>query len=171
MQNLVALPQVEVEMISSEHSSCCFFSSGAKNTQAAGSPEHKGLMHAYTHMFAVIYSVRLNGYLFHGGGGGLGLLFFSFFFHSGGPLGPLLWNPRSNDAGAYRHTTDSVFDWSMLVLPTEFYTVIPLLMTLIVFQCHSSLKHCFNQKVYVLIGLSSNFLYLLITSCRSWTYN
>ena len=63
-----------------------------------------------------------------------GSFFFPFFFHSGGPLGPLLWNPRSNDAGAYRHTTDSVFDWSMLVLPTEFYTVIPLLMTLIVFQ-------------------------------------
>ena len=30
------------------------------------------LMHAYTHMFTFIYSVRLNGCLFHVGGGGGG---------------------------------------------------------------------------------------------------
>ena len=36
---------------------------------------HNLLMHAYTDMFAFVYSVRLNGCLFHGGGAGFGPLF------------------------------------------------------------------------------------------------
>ena len=31
---------------------------------------HNLLMHAYAHVFAFIYSVKLNGCLFHGGKGG-----------------------------------------------------------------------------------------------------
>ena len=55
---------------------------------------HYLLMHAYTHVFAFIYSVRLSGCLFPVGGGGEGLG--APFFHFGGPSGPLLWNSRSN---------------------------------------------------------------------------
>ena len=41
---------------------------------------HELLIHAYTHVFVFIYSVRLTGCLFHGGKGegGLGTLFFIY---------------------------------------------------------------------------------------------
>ena len=39
---------------------------------------HDLLMHVYTHVFTFIYSVRLNGCLFHGGGGGFGLLLWNY---------------------------------------------------------------------------------------------
>ena len=55
---------------------------------------HNFLMHAYTHMFVFIYSVRLNGCLFQKGGGGA----WGPFFHSEGPLGPLVYNPKTVEA-------------------------------------------------------------------------
>ena len=61
---------------------------------------HSLLMHVYPHVFAFIYAVRLNGSLFHGGGGGLGtpcfFLFFLFFLILEGSWGFLLGNLRSN---------------------------------------------------------------------------
>ena len=67
-------------------------------TQATGSLvcPHDLLMHVSTHMFAFFHSVRLNSWHFHGqgvGGGGGGVGGWGggrFFFHSGGPFGPLL---------------------------------------------------------------------------------
>ena len=74
-------------------------------TQTTGSLTclHDFLMHAYTHVFAFIFSLRLNYCLF-GRGERLGACFFHSvsFFRLGEPLGPPLWNPRSNTANG-RH--------------------------------------------------------------------
>ena len=51
----------------------------------------------------------------------------------------------------------------------ELYPFIPISVTLIVFQDHSSVS--FNWKFYVLNWLSWNFVPLLITSSRSWIYH
>ena len=88
---------------------------------------HDLLMHVHTHKFCFsffLYSVRLNGFLFHGGGGSLG----PPFFHSGvggwglGLLGPLLWNPRSNTE---RLSSDTAWQWTgaskWLIIFTRMY--------------------------------------------------
>ena len=55
----------------------------------------------------------------------------------------------------------------MMVSLIELYPFIPLLVTLIVFQGHSSVKQ-FLGNIFVCIWLSWNFVQILILSSRSW---
>ena len=61
------------------------------------------------------------------------------------------------------------FKLCMVVVLIDLYPFIPLSVTLIEFQGHSSVS--FSLKIYVMIRLSGNFVWLLITLNRSWLHH
>ena len=76
---------VTLDLICMQYLCVCVIHQTVTRTTGSLTCLHNLLMRECTHVFDVIYSVRLNGCLFHGGGRSLGP-----FFDLGGPLNPLL---------------------------------------------------------------------------------